>query len=83
MSAITGSYMSNKCRRKNEARKLVFVVLFLVYLGVVCASLILKKDFLKELKFSKEEDNVETGLHRYKRESSKESDKLLNGKDST
>lgn len=78
MSAITGSYMSNKCRRKNEARKLVFVVLFLVYLGVVCASLILKKDFLKELKFSKEEDNVETRLHRYKRESSKESDKLLN-----
>ncbi|XP_060595970.1 sodium/potassium/calcium exchanger 3-like isoform X2 [Ruditapes philippinarum] len=69
---MAGNKFTSKCRKKFEIRRYIFVALFLVYVGVTCASLILKSDYLRRISEHGKEDfksNKLTGsLHRLKRD---------------
>lgn len=66
-------FRSERCRKKLEVRKIIFVVLFLVYIGVTCVSLVFKSDFLQEkfdIRSGRSTGRVdkEQGLQRHKRD---------------
>lgn len=73
-----------KCRRKFEIRRLIFVTLFLVYVGVTCMSLIFKSDNLKRATERRMEDskiNSKFGSsRRFKRDASTDNNTLGEGK---